>query len=65
MLTKAVWTHAQRGTLPYMAPELCSYGQKITKAVDVYSFGVLLWEMITYETPNKRVSMRPPRSVAQ
>eukprot|EP00884_Botryococcus_braunii_P015243 jgi/Botrbrau1/2401/Bobra.0395s0030.1 len=57
-------THTQntyRGTLPYMAPELCSYGQKITNAVDVYSFGVLLWEMVTYETPNKRVPMRPPR----
>ena len=38
------------GSLRYMAPEVASekpYNQK----VDVYSFGILLWQMITLETP--------------
>ena len=42
----------QRGTRGYMAPELF-YGyveearNPVTKAVDVYSFGVLIWEVVT------------------
>ncbi len=38
------------GSLRYMAPEVASerpYNHK----VDVYSFGILLWQMITLETP--------------
>ena len=42
----------QRGTRGYMAPELF-YGyveearNPVTKAVDIYSFGVLIWEVVT------------------
>ncbi|KAL3133428.1 hypothetical protein ABBQ38_007295 [Trebouxia sp. C0009 RCD-2024] len=34
------------GTISYMPPELLSQG-KMTRACDVYSFGMLMWEMYT------------------
>jgi len=33
-----------------MAPEILR-GEKYTEAADVYSFGVILWEMITGDIP--------------
>ncbi|DAZ97105.1 TPA: hypothetical protein N0F65_010428 [Lagenidium giganteum] len=38
------------GTPSYMPPELLS-GKPFSKAVDVYMFGVLLWELFTREVP--------------
>ncbi|KAL0039348.1 hypothetical protein WJX79_004186 [Trebouxia sp. C0005] len=43
-------TSTFRGTLAYAAPELL-LGSKCTDKVDMYSFGVLLWEIITHEKP--------------
>ena len=40
----------ETGSLRYMAPEVASsmsYNQK----ADVYSFGVILWELLSYEKP--------------
>ncbi len=48
----------QRGTFEYMAPELMA-GQRSTFAVDIYSFGIMLHEIITGEVPDKRAA--PPR----
>lgn len=42
--------NGQAGTPSYMAPELFDRGQ-VTEKVDVYSFGVLLWEMMTGKVP--------------
>jgi serine/threonine protein kinase len=54
----------QRGTFEYMAPELM-FGQRSTFAVDVYSFGVMLREIITGDAPDKRQAPpRDPRYVA-
>jgi hypothetical protein len=41
------------GTLQWMAPEVFRGDQDYTKAVDVYSFGIVLWELATGETPWK------------
>ncbi|XP_076954570.1 RAF-like serine/threonine-protein kinase 20 [Bidens hawaiensis] len=41
-----------RGTLPWMAPELLNGGSnKVSEKVDVFSFGIVLWEIITREEP--------------
>ncbi|WOK95067.1 hypothetical protein Cni_G03774 [Canna indica] len=41
-----------RGTLPWMAPELLGgKDNKYTEKVDVFSFGIVMWELITGEEP--------------
>ena len=42
-------THGE-GTLAYAAPELL-WGERCSEKVDIYSFGVLLWELATAERP--------------
>ncbi|RIA98810.1 kinase-like domain-containing protein, partial [Glomus cerebriforme] len=38
------------GVIPYMAPEIFQ-GQKYTKASDIYSFGMIMWEFMTGRRP--------------
>jgi serine/threonine protein kinase len=38
------------GIIPYMAPEIFQ-GQKYTKASDIYSFGMIMWEFMTARRP--------------
>ncbi|KAL5729519.1 mitogen-activated protein kinase kinase kinase [Ranunculus cassubicifolius] len=41
-----------RGTIPWMAPELLTCEKKmVTEKVDVYSFGIVMWELLTGEEP--------------
>ncbi|CAO2826025.1 unnamed protein product [Amaranthus hypochondriacus] len=41
-----------RGTLPWMAPELLNgSSSKVSEKVDVFSFGIVLWEIFTGEEP--------------
>jgi hypothetical protein len=44
-----------------MATEMYDHDAPITYAADVYSFGVLLNEIVTGETPNKRRGLTMPR----
>ena len=39
------------GTLAYMAPELIQGGQKRNKKADVWSYGVIQWQMLTQVMP--------------
>ncbi|KAG9307462.1 hypothetical protein G9A89_017292 [Geosiphon pyriformis] len=39
------------GVMPYIAPEVLSHNTYYTKAADVYSFGILMWEITTGEPP--------------
>ncbi len=43
--------YLRRGTLPYMAPELVSDPDRVSEKADVWSLGMVLWEMLTLETP--------------
>ncbi|GAB4816617.1 hypothetical protein N2152v2_003663 [Parachlorella kessleri] len=43
--------HDLRGTLPYMAPEMIMDHQHVTEKADVWSLGVVFWEMLTLEVP--------------
>ena len=38
------------GTLPWMSPEIMK-GEPVNKACDVWSYGVVLWELFTGEKP--------------
>ncbi|CAI2183909.1 4581_t:CDS:2 [Funneliformis geosporum] len=38
------------GIIPYVAPEIF-LGQKYTKASDIYSFGMIMWEFLTGRRP--------------
>ncbi|KAK1604585.1 hypothetical protein QYE76_028258 [Lolium multiflorum] len=41
-----------RGTLPWMAPELLNGSSNlVSEKVDVFSFGIVMWELITGEEP--------------
>ncbi|XP_057959860.1 uncharacterized protein LOC131152173 [Malania oleifera] len=41
-----------RGTLPWMAPELLNgNSNRVSEKVDVFSFGVAMWEILTGEEP--------------
>lgn len=41
-----------RGTLPWMAPELLSgKTNMVSEKIDVYSFGIVMWELLTGEEP--------------
>lgn len=44
--------HAQYvGTPVWFAPEVARYPQEITTKADIYSFGLVLWEMLALKTP--------------
>jgi serine/threonine protein kinase len=38
------------GTPLYMAPEIL-FGRKFNEKCDVYSFGIILWQMLTRKDP--------------
>lgn len=40
----------ETGSLRYMAPEVAS-AQPYNQKADVYSFGIILWELVAYEKP--------------
>lgn len=40
-----------KGTPYWMAPELFQYGGECTKASDVWSYGIILWELTTRKIP--------------
>ncbi|KAL7131325.1 hypothetical protein ABFS83_13G189900 [Erythranthe nasuta] len=45
-------TGGVRGTLPWMAPELLNGSSSmVSEKVDVFSFGIVLWEILTGEEP--------------
>ena len=52
--THVATSHNRAGTPGWMAPEVLR-GEKFDETSDLYSFGVVLWEMLTLEQPWKEV----------
>ncbi|KXZ43691.1 hypothetical protein GPECTOR_83g303 [Gonium pectorale] len=47
-----VTSHPEVGTVPYMAPEVFdAFNIHITDRVDIWAFGVIMWEMLTGQRP--------------
>jgi serine/threonine protein kinase len=42
-------TNRVHGTAAWMAPEMMSGSKDVTSATDVFSFGVVLWECVTFK----------------
>ncbi|GKB80251.1 serine/threonine-protein kinase EDR1, partial [Tanacetum coccineum] len=40
-----------QGALPWIAPKLLNRKQKVNEKVDVYSFGIVMWELLTGKEP--------------
>ncbi|KAK9788455.1 hypothetical protein WJX73_009181 [Symbiochloris irregularis] len=40
-----------RGTLPFIAPELVNDPDRVTEKADVWSMGMLMWELLTLTSP--------------
>ena len=49
------------GTVTYMPPEMLSKS-RLTRAVDVYSFGILMWHLFTCQVPFHAPPPRVPLS---
>ena len=47
------------GTIRYMAPEVLR-GEAYTEKCDVFSFSIVLWEMIARKPPNIKFGQRMP-----
>ena len=45
------------GTYQWMAPEVIT-NQKYTEKADVFSFGIILWEIAVREPPYKRIYLK-------
>ncbi|KIY97820.1 hypothetical protein MNEG_10142 [Monoraphidium neglectum] len=50
--------HSGAGTVTHLAPEMFKAGSQLTTAVDVYAFGVLMWEPLAFH-PSPRDTPRP------
>lgn len=57
---EVIRAHVQVGTFSWAAPEVL-LGKPCTEKVDIYSYGVLLWELSAGEAPPGR-NLRPLRS---
>ena len=59
VLSRADTQVSMEGTFDWAAPELLA-GERVSEKADIYSYGVILWELCTGEPPRNR-QMRPVR----
>jgi serine/threonine protein kinase len=53
--TSAYKMTGRTGTMRYMCPEV-ALGQKYSEKVDVYSFAIILWQMVADSIPYKKIT---------
>ena len=49
--------HAAGGTYRYMAPEILINNEKYEKTADIFSYGLMLWEILTGKTPYSNMTI--------
>ncbi len=55
--SRAIYSMEVKGTFRYMAPEVGLLGQpEAIEKVDMYSFSLIVWEMVTDEFPYASIS---------
>ncbi|XP_062125186.1 putative mitogen-activated protein kinase kinase kinase 7-like isoform X5 [Drosophila sulfurigaster albostrigata] len=53
------------GTIGYMAPEVCSGEREFTKESDIYSFGIIMWEIVTAKNPVVEFKNKQPSTIME
>ncbi|KAH8311682.1 hypothetical protein KR044_007535, partial [Drosophila immigrans] len=51
------------GTVCYMAPEVCVCTRKYTEKCDVFSFGIILWEVMSRKKPFDHLTNEHPLAI--
>ena len=55
--------HAVGGTYNYMAPEILIDKEKYEKTADIFSYGLILWEILTGKIPYFNIDKKAPENV--
>eukprot|EP00884_Botryococcus_braunii_P018290 jgi/Botrbrau1/5144/Bobra.0172s0016.1 len=55
-------SRTRRGGVTYMAPELLTYQHTASTPADIYSFGIILHQLVTGQVSKRRQILRPLRS---
>jgi serine/threonine protein kinase len=57
--TSTAITHSQGGSVRWSAPECFDDEPRITDRSDIYSYGMILWELLTADIPFKQFTREP------
>eukprot|EP00798_Chlamydomonas_sp_ICE-L_P018585 gene18585-25097_t len=56
--TAAYFPFNSCGTVPYVAPEALTNSKKVNSSVDVYAYGIMMWEIYTAKKPFSKMKQQ-------